>query len=848
MKKTSVLLAAAVAAGFAFEAGATPKNYALELTAGATADCGPLEALSGAENFTLQIWFCPAEWTEGATILSRGDGFKVSLGKPGSLTIAIGATPLSVNSTDFAAGKWAQVTVVRSAAEGKVFVNNAEALSQPIAAVPASDDHLTFGGGFIGRVDEVRLFKTAIPEDFERFTFNTINKWHPQWADLLAYYKFDMAGCPDVVDYKYIIDWRSAKDRGLAFEREGQQNNHGYLRDGARKVEVADNDKLPYLVNAGYTANERFFDRIIPRDQYLMHNEIINLAGYSFNDGTAQEQNPTRHADVTGEWLAEFGGREGVVAFDGTNGMTRGDLLSNNAGYAFEAWLNLDEWVDGAVLIARENADKTEGISIELGKNKAGTDNALVIRVDGNCWRYSMANRLAPGEWHYIAVTSLANPTSSTNCYTVVYDGQTLSARAAQHDGGTNNAFSGSNDCVLFKGFKGKVDNVCVWSASRDVSQLMEHMNGYVVPSLTTHTNRERIDNSEALYLFDRQEAPGWDSYSNEEWFRVMRSAYEGYTQPRMILSYRQPQGSTLSGSSGIFANKEAREKFARMVVEQSKEYDGVELDFEWVYGSEWNQYALLSDAIRAALPADKSFNVSCHNVSYNYPKAEMDKVSAFTFQQYGPQENHSRFTHFKNMCAAFVSYGFPKEKILTSYATTTAKGSNGSPIKGIRDGFVPDDTYQLTDDDIEYHTVGGERFAFTGPKQVYNRAKYTRENNLGGIFYWDMGNDYWISEEQMGKYNFAKYCSYGLNANIDPLVESVEVIHTPAGVSDVVADGLRAELTVKVSGSSAVFSEVADVYAASGALVASKARRVELPGGIYIAKAGNSAAKFAVK
>ncbi len=99
-----------------------------------------------------------------------------------------------------------------------------------------------------------------------------------------------------------------------------------------------------------------------------------------------------------------------------------------------------------------------------------------------------------------------------------------------------------------------------------------------------------------------------------------------------------------------------------------------------------------------------------------------------------------------------------------------------------------------------------------------------------------------------MGKYNFAKYCSYGLNANIDPLVDSVEVIHTPAGVSDVVADGSRAELTVKVSGSSAEFSEVADVYAASGALVASKARSVELPGGIYIAKAGNSEAKFVVK
>ena len=209
MKKSSLLLAAAVAAGFALEAGATPKNYSLELTAGATADCGPLAELSGLENLTLQFWFCPSEWNEGATLLSRGDGFKVALAKPGTLSIVVGDTPLSVSSSDFAAGKWAQVTVVRDALGGKVFVNNEEVLAQAVGVPPVdAQSHLVFGGGFQGRLDEVRLFKTAIPEDFERFSFNTINKWHPQRGDLLVYYKFDMVGFPEVVDYKYIIDMR----------------------------------------------------------------------------------------------------------------------------------------------------------------------------------------------------------------------------------------------------------------------------------------------------------------------------------------------------------------------------------------------------------------------------------------------------------------------------------------------------------------------------------------------------------------------------------------------------------------------------------------------------------------
>lgn len=146
-----MLLAAALAAGCAFQGGAAPKNYALELTPAATADCGPLAALSGLDKFTLQFWFCPAEWTEGATLISRGGGFKVALGKQGTLAMTFGSGSLSVSSADMAAGKWAQVTVVRDGASGKVYVNNNEVLSQPIPMVSESNDPLLFGGGYSDR-------------------------------------------------------------------------------------------------------------------------------------------------------------------------------------------------------------------------------------------------------------------------------------------------------------------------------------------------------------------------------------------------------------------------------------------------------------------------------------------------------------------------------------------------------------------------------------------------------------------------------------------------------------------------------------------------------------------------
>lgn len=110
------------------------------------------------------------------------------------------------------------------------------------------------------------------------------------------------------------------------------------------------------------------------------------------------------------------------------------------------------------------------------------------------------------------------------------------------------------------------------------------------------------------------------------------------------------------------------------------------------------------------------------------------------------------------------------------------------------------------------------------------------------------MGNDYWISQELMGKYNLAKYCSYGLNANIDPLVDHVEVLHTPAGVDNVSAEVAGDGLEVRVAGGVAEFSAPADVYRASGEVVAIGVSSVMLAGGIYIARGGDAAVKFAVK
>ncbi len=74
----------------------------------------------------------------------------------------------------------------------------------------------------------------------------------------------------------------------------------------------------------------------------------------------------------------------------------------------------------------------------------------------------------------------------------------------------------------------------------------------------------------------------------------------------------------------------------------------------------------------------------------------------------------------------------------------------------------------------------------------------------MRGIFYWDMGNDVPVDHP----YNMAKWASYGLNANVDPIVISVTP-HYPTGIkksdSDPVQLMVSSDGMMKVSGGKTV-------------------------------------------
>lgn len=157
------------------------------------------------------------------------------LGKTGEILFKSGGTSLSASSAALVPGNWVQYTLVCDNGRATAMINGAEAASGQLAAIPADAGEFTIGGGYSGRIDEIRLWKAVLADRYDRFIFNTINRWNPQWDDLHVYYKMDQDGCANLVDYK-VIEAAEAPEF----------NNHGIMSaSGVRRVSAADNTAMP---------------------------------------------------------------------------------------------------------------------------------------------------------------------------------------------------------------------------------------------------------------------------------------------------------------------------------------------------------------------------------------------------------------------------------------------------------------------------------------------------------------------------------------------------------------------------------------------------------------------------
>lgn len=750
MKKFSLRCAFGVlmAACAAFGASAQVDNYALSFTDNAAvANLGRVTELESPTGYTLQLWFNPSQWKQGASLVRCGK-FSIKLGVNRALVFNDGTNSFSITASAIGVGKWTHLTL-RTDENGTVAtVNNSlKASSAAPLALPANEKSIWLGGDFLGRIDEVRLWKGSLPEDYNSFWQNTLNDLNPDWENLLAYWKLDQEQCANIVDY-----------RGA---------HHGTLAPaGVSKVKVTDNKDFRYLINLAYGDISRYFDRAVDARHYSLSNRISMISGH-FNPGTKTHYlfMPREDAEGSIQWLEEFGGRQGVAQLNGGDGLTvPGTALEVGsapnatrtapAGYAFETWIYPDELTADATLFAKGGMAVTftaqGNIAVTIGEST-----------------YTSTAALPAEQWTHVGVSA-----SGTSMLIKV---------GSENESLTCTAFAPSisdEKAVIGRGFKGKLDETMLWAAARTASDMAADSQRAPLADDKYTIKGNSAAMMAACYLYDLKDEPGYDSFSIDQCFRTMRSHTAGMRGVKFLLSLGANNFQEAFKDANVRAALGV--KVARMVDDDI--YDGLDLDFEWPNNqTDWNNVAALCSVIRQNLKPGKELSVSPHFSYYGYPSASMSDVDFFNFQIYGPN-NIRLFSPegFTQAVTNFRGQGFPDEKILMSYATTTNGGSNeaGQRVANTHPGFYPAGYAGLYNGngpvDVDatkvYHTKNDCWYYLCGFNQTVWRAQQVVENGLGGIMYWDMGNDLPSSHE----HSLARAASYALNSNVELLVTSV--------------------------------------------------------------------------
>ena len=142
-------------------------NNALSLERNGRVSLGVLPSDIADSGTTLQLWMNPQHWIPGANIVTWGESLNLQLGKPGELVVKSCDDTLSFTSSNLATGNWSHITLLFEGNGVGLLVNNANqqngTLSQPFA-IPA-EAPLLLGGGFLGRIDEVRVWDFILPAD-----------------------------------------------------------------------------------------------------------------------------------------------------------------------------------------------------------------------------------------------------------------------------------------------------------------------------------------------------------------------------------------------------------------------------------------------------------------------------------------------------------------------------------------------------------------------------------------------------------------------------------------------------------------------------------------------------------
>lgn len=736
----------------AFVARAQVDNYCLRFSAAdGVVNLGKFLTQKPENVYTLQFWFCPSEWHEGAALLRCGT-YSIRLGKEHSLVLNDGENHFFVTSNALATNQWAHITVRANKNGTTVHVNNGKALESATKLVlPASDYSIWLGGDYKGRMDEVRLFRIALTDENDAYWRNTLNELMPCWPYLVGYWKMDQEQCPNLVDYK--------------------GTHHGtFSASGVKKEKVTDNRELTYRINLAYGNLERYCDRQIDARHYSLSNRIA-IVGAHLNSGDGRvrpDMSLEEGAVVNGaEHMPDWQKRTGVLALPNKAAQLRmpTGILDGLTDYTFETWLYLDEWTEGGFIFRSETADGKQGISLRLGKEEEGT---YILRCNGTEFTYPGVAKV--GQWQHVAFTPGAH-TKNSNIINFSVNGS-LKAYAdpeSYHPSLVTTHLPNIGATPAIGGnLIAKFDDTMLFSSRRSTGA---DKDAVPLPGPDRTIPFAELSHHIACYSYDVAHRPTLDSFSVPGLIYRMRSHLGGKRGCKFLL--------TVAGNNfeSFFADDTKRVRIADDIAALGNDdaFDGVDLDFEWTYTPwGWKNYARLCENLHWRLKDGKSLSLSPHVVAHGYPADYYKYVDFFNFQIYDRKDLATQ-QGFINAQILFEKELFPANMTVLSYATTTTFGHrNGKEDQSLaprayRYMYPGEENYNPNRDYLTDTSTGADYY-LAGYNQVVWRAKYIVECGLAGIMYWDMGGDLPASE----KHSYARGVSYFINSNVEALVTEV--------------------------------------------------------------------------
>lgn len=738
-------------------------NYALRLSKEASVDFKYIPELNNLSTYTIQFWFNPNTWAKGATLFTRDEGaslFAMRLGEKGILEYCVGNEVVSISDPAFDADKWAQVTIVYNGVTLSAFVNNVE---KTITAngnyiLPPSQAFFKMGGKYEGRLDEIRLYQVAVAPDYLLWK-NTLNHLHPNWNDLISYWKLDQF-CDNIADYKLI--------------------HNGERTSGAVRELVTDNASFDYKITTAYTGFARFFDRYFDTHKVLLTNDLLLLICRSTKEGTIRMNEPESSGVLTGcTHLQEFEGRKGVLSFNGAGAqMNVGrdaltpvseSVATNDGSYTFSTWVYINNWTKDAYLLRKE-ANGQVGFSVRLGDQAT---HELIARINGN--EFKVVDKLTTGKWIHVSVGGIKHNINQPK-YVIkfAFDGTSAWASTTPATKVDYKIAEGNDtDALIGVNFDGKLDMTEIWHKDMIVQSEDLRNNGVPMPNFKKYLSESLPGDCNAYYTYDDATRPGFDCYSHTGFREILTAPYKnhrGFKVRIAVMGHDSWQSD--------FGIESYRKKLAQSIADLTKMgYDGVELDHEWCYSDPTcnRNYGKMVQDIRAVMPEGKLLTVSPHNVSYAFPAEYIPYADYYSFQIYGPNKGEFMRSTVDGCEDKYIRQGYPKDKINLSFSPMTScpHDKNGARLPGAEIAlWFFEDSY--TDPTLDYYLDSeGRYYWFTGVEQARWRCQYVIDKGLNGIMYWDMGADKRDTTDPM---SVVRSASFAINANVDTIITNAPI------------------------------------------------------------------------